>query len=153
MKTFLFLLSIPFLIAFDIQANSCKQSSNSFKNLEYIDNYDGDTITFNIPCVHPLLGSFIKVRLSGIDTAEIRGSRPCEKKVAHYTKNLVASLLTSAHEIKLTNFQRGKYFRIVGDIFFDEKNLSELLLEKNLAITYNGRTKTNYDWCSLKLFQ
>ena len=141
-----------FLLNSNIQARSCQQSEEIFQQLEYLNNYDGDTITFNIPCVHPLLGSFMKVRLNGIDTAEIRGSRPCEKKIALYTKDFVASLLAPAHEIELTNFKRGKYFRIVGDVIFDGQNLSKVLLENHLAIPYDGGTKADYDWCSLKIF-
>ena len=151
MKKMFFLCAFSFLINLNAQAKSCQQSEESFQHLEYLDNYDGDTITFNIPCVHPLIGSFMKIRLNGVDTAEIRGSRPCEKKIALYTKDFVTSLLTPAHEIELTNFKRGKYFRIVGDIIFDGRNLSEVLLENHLAIPYDGGTKADYDWCSLKL--
>jgi len=123
------------------------------KNVEYVDNYDGDTITVNIPKLHPLLGRGIKIRIKGIDTAEIKGSRPCEKKIALYTKKFVKNLLTKARKIEIRNPSRGKYFRILADLWFDQVNLKEILLEENLAIPYNGKKKSDYNWCHYKLIK
>ncbi len=41
---------------------------------------------------------------------------------------------------------RGKYFRIVGRLIADGVDISELLLQEGLAVTYDGDTKTK-DWC------
>ena len=131
---------------------SCLHKNGNLSCLEYINNYDGDTITFNIPGLHPLIGSSIKVRLNGIDTAEIKGSRPCEKKIAILTKNFVRSILEEAKVIELKEPKRGKYFRIIGDILVDSVNIGNLLLEKKLAIPYDGGHKADYDWCQVKGF-
>jgi endonuclease YncB( thermonuclease family) len=34
--------------------------------------------------------------------------------------------------------QRGKYFRIVADVFVDGESLSELLLKEEIVKEYNG---------------
>ncbi|MEE8448005.1 MAG: hypothetical protein V3S39_00085 [Thermodesulfobacteriota bacterium] len=44
-----------------------------FTDVQFIRCYDGDTCTFDIPYVHPLLGKRIAVRFRGIDTPEIKG--------------------------------------------------------------------------------
>jgi len=42
---------------------------------------------------------------------------------------------------------RGKYFRIVGRLIADGVDISELLIQKNLAVLYDGGTKVK-DWCA-----
>lgn len=130
-----------------LYATECEHTEKSFRCLQYLGNYDGDTITFHIPNVHPLLGDAVKIRINGIDTPEIRGSRPCEKELAIYTRDFVASLLNEARSIELKDVKRGKYFRIIGELWFDGTNLKSILLRKKLAIPYDGRKKTSYDWC------
>ncbi len=41
---------------------------------------------------------------------------------------------------------RGKYFRIVGRLIADDVDISDLLIQRQLAVPYDGGTKTN-DWC------
>ncbi len=41
---------------------------------------------------------------------------------------------------------RGKYFRIVGSLIADGVDVSELLIERQLAVLYDGGTKAK-DWC------
>jgi endonuclease YncB( thermonuclease family) len=42
--------------------------------------------------------------------------------------------------------QRGKYFRIVADVYADNQSLADELIKNNLAVRYNGGTKVK-DWC------
>ena len=41
---------------------------------------------------------------------------------------------------------RGKYFRIVGRLIADGQDISDLLIERQLAVLYGGGTKLK-DWC------
>ncbi len=41
---------------------------------------------------------------------------------------------------------RGKYFRIVGRLIADDVDISDLLIQRHLAVLYDGGTKTK-DWC------
>jgi endonuclease YncB( thermonuclease family) len=118
--------------------------------VKFIKNYDGDTLTVNIPGVHPLLGKKIRIRVNGIDTPEIRGRSACEKKKARLAKKLAYSLLSKAKRIDLLNVKRGKYFRIVADVFIDQKkNLAQVLLKNKLAYRYNGKRKPKVNWCKI----
>lgn len=117
-----------------------------FSGVVYHRCYDGDTCTFTIPDVHPLLGARINVQLAGIDTPEIRGRCKQEKDLALHVRDLVRDKLAHAHHIELQNVQRGKYFRLVAHVIVDGEDLSAWLLEQNLAIPYDGGTKTN-PWC------
>ena len=41
---------------------------------------------------------------------------------------------------------RGKYIRIVGRLIADGVDISDLLIERQLAVLYDGGTKVK-DWC------
>ena len=125
----------------------CQHTKTSFRCVEYIKNYDGDTITFNIPGLHPLIGDEIPVRVRAIDTPEIRGRSDCEKNIAKEARFFVASKLKLAKNIELRNAERGKYFRIVADVVVDGTSIRDQLIKFNLGRSYNGKTKTNKRWC------
>jgi len=132
--------------------NSFSKKIPSFEEklegVKYVKNYDGDTVTVNIPKLHPLIGEKINIRIKDIDTAEIKASKPCEKAIAIHTREVVKNLLQQAKKIELRNPSRGKYFRIVADLWFDGANLKDILLAEKLAIPYDGKKKPDYDWCS-----
>lgn len=117
-----------------------------FKNVEYIKNYDGDTISVNIKGVHPLLGKDIDIRVNGIDTPEMRGGCAESKALAKTAQMLVQQILTNARRIDLRNCYRPKYFRIGADVYADGVNIADILIDNNLAVPYDGGTKT-HTWC------
>jgi len=127
----------------------CAHTTTQFNCVKYKKNYDGDTITVDIPDVHPLLGKDVSIRVRDIDTAERRGKAPCEQEKAVMAKKEVQLILENAHLITLKNFSRGKYFRIVADVYADNKNVKDILIEKRLAVYYDGGTKDVVDWCKL----
>ncbi len=55
-------------------------------------------------------------------------------------------MLGNASHITLRNVMRGKYFRLVAQIEADGVNVSQRLLERGLAVPYDGGTKT-HKWC------
>ena len=113
-------------------------STSNFSGVEYVWNYDGDTMTVNIPGVYPLFGNEIGIRVRGIDTLEIRVKYPFEKQKVKETKTLIEGILNRATEITLHDIEREKYFRIVASVIVDGQNLSDLLLAKKLAVPYDG---------------
>ena len=126
---------------------SCRHSNTIFRCVEYISNYDGDTITFNISNIHSLFGKNIRVRVQGIDTPELKGKTSCEKAKARKTQKFVQNALKKAKNIELHNVKRGKYFRIVADVIVDGKSIARELLEQKLAIAYGGEKKRKVNWC------
>lgn len=141
------ILFFSLLPLFAYSEDSCIHDAQNFRCVKYIKNYDADTVTFDVPNVHPLLGKKINVRVSGVDTPEIRTKDACEKEKARNAKRLVANLLKHAKRIDLINVQRGKYFRVVADVVIDGKSLSYYLLKNGLAYSYNGGTKKHINWC------
>jgi micrococcal nuclease len=122
------------------------KSFGDYNNAIYIRNYDGDTITFNLPELHPIIGEKISIRVNGIDTPEIRGKCEKEKYDAKQAKEMVADILKDAEQIVLRNMERGKYFRIAADVIADGENLGDVLVEAGVAIKYDGGKK-NKNWC------
>ena len=127
----------------------CRHSPSTFSCVDFVGNYDGDTITVNIPKVHYFFGHEVSVRVRGVNTGELRSVGPCQTELgilaAQYTKNL----LSRASEIHLVNASRGKYFRVVADVIFDGKSLANELIDKKLGVSYDQRDHTPVDWCAL----
>ena len=132
-----------------LAAANCKHSRTRLNCVEFVDNYDGDSITFNVSKVHPLIGDHVKIRIFGVNTAEMRSSDACERDVAYRAQALVEKELTKAKRIDLVDVGRGKYFRVLAEVIFDKKSLSQMLLQRRLAVRYDGGTKPIVDWCSI----
>ena len=108
--------------------------------------YDGDTFRVDIDSLPPIVGKNIPIRLNGIDTPEIQGKCQQEKDLALEARDFVRNKLANAKEIKLTKLQRGKYFRVVADVYFDGVSLEQELLDNELAYKYTGGKKSS--WCN-----
>ena len=145
-KVFQFILVALFLFFLTPTPSYPEQSFGNYEGAVYIRNYDGDTITFNLPKLHPIIGKKIRVRINGIDTPEIRGKCDKEKYNAEQAKGMVEEFLKDAERIDLKNMGRGKYFRIVADVYADGENLAEALIDAGMAVKYDGGKK-NSRWC------
>lgn len=128
-------------------SSTCQHDDSTFRCVEVLKNYDGDTLTVNIPGVPALIGKKISVRVAGIDTPEVRTKNKCEKEAGRIARNLVSATLKNAKKVELHNVQRDKYFRILADVIVDGRSLADVLLKNNLAYAYDGGTKTSPDWC------
>ena len=119
-------------------------SLNTFKRIELISVYDGDTFKVNLPCKEKLFCQNILVRVKGIDTPEINTKNSKEKQKALEAKTFTEQILSDG-KIILRNCTRDKYFRLLCDVFIkkgkEEINLAEELLSCGLAIQYDGKTK------------
>ena len=108
--------------------------------------YDGDTFRVDIDSLSPIVGKNIPIRLNGVDTPEMQGKCQYEKDLAIKARDFVRNKLANAKEIKLTNLQRGKYFRVVANVLLDGVSLEQDLLENELAYKYTGGKKSS--WCN-----
>jgi len=139
------LLSLLFL---QVNASDqCSHTNTTFACVKYIKNYDADTITFNIPDTHPILGQKISIRVKGVDAPEMRTKNQCEKDKAKNAKKLVENLLKKGKRIDLINIERGKYFRVVANVIIDGQDLTDYLLKNGLAYSYDGGKKQQVNWC------
>ena len=130
------------------ESSSCAHTDRVLRCVQYVRNYDGDTVTFNVPDLHPLIGRQIRVRVEGADTPEIRGKTQCEKQKAKEARDAVQAMFEKAKSIELRDVKRGKYFRILADIVVDGKSLKDELIRLGLAHPYNNKGKNKpVDWC------
>jgi len=145
---FLFALVIlPIAIISDKRAKkSCtkrkkKKHHHNDVKCYFVRNYDGDTITVNIPEWPDIVGKNISVRICGIDTPEIKGTSGETKEKALAAKQVVFDICSNAKKIELRNVQKDKYFRLLADVYVDGKSIGKTLLNKGLAKPYFGKTK------------
>ncbi len=134
-------------ISFVVSTLASPALATDFNNVTYHRCYDGDTCTFTIPGVHPLFGEKISVRITGIDTPEIKGKCLKETALAMQARNLVRRMLGQARRIDLLDAERGKYFRIVAKVLADGKDVGQTLINHGLAVRYEGETKIK-EWCA-----
>ena len=145
-KTHQFALMALILFLLTATSSHSEQRFGDYEGAIYVRNYDGDTITFDLPNLHPIIGNKIAIRVNGIDTPEIRGKCDKEKYDAKQAKGMVEEFLKDAERIDLKNMGRGKYFRIVADVYADGENLAEALVDSGMAVKYDGGKK-NAHWC------
>jgi endonuclease YncB( thermonuclease family) len=136
------ILLITLLLSFNLQA--APQYGTVIVS-KVINVYDGDTFRVNIDSLPPIVGKNIAIRVKGVDTPEIRGKCQYEKSLALKARDFVRVKLSNAKEIKLTNLQRGKYFRVVASVLVDGVSLGQELLDNKLAYEYSGGKKLS--WC------
>ena len=103
--------------------------------------YDGDTFRANIAGWPDIIGKRVMIRINGIDAPELRGKCVQEKKWALRAKQFVVSKLRHAKIIVLKNMHRGKYFRIIADVYVDGFNLGKEMIRRGLAVEYHGGRK------------
>ena len=144
-KTFTVILLL--ISAFCVEAGSLKDKIYGNVVVSDITSvYDADTFRVNIKGFPEIIGHRVPIRVNNIDSPEIKGSCPQEKKLAREAKQFTVGMLRSGRVVELRNMKRGKYFRIVADVFVDGQSLGEHLVVKGLAVRYDGGKKTK-DWC------
>jgi endonuclease YncB( thermonuclease family) len=107
--------------------------------------YDADTFRANIAGWPDIVGHHVSIRVNGVDAPEIRGKCESEKIGARIAKKVTVELLRNAKVIELRNIKRGKYFRIIADVYVDGQSLADILIKKKLAVPYEGGKRQS--WC------
>ena len=107
--------------------------------------YDGDTLRVNIDSFPDIVGKNIRIRIKGIDAPEIKGKCQKEIDLAIMARDYLRNAINKSNLIELRNIERGKYFRIVGELYIDGENISNNLIKRRLAYHYNGGKKRS--WC------
>jgi len=107
--------------------------------------YDGDTITIasKMPYENSPIFRF-SVRLLGIDTPEIKTKSKAEKELAILARDALSSKIMGKIII-LKNVSLEKYGRLLADVYLDDLNLNQWLIENKYAVAYDGGTKERPD--------
>lgn len=105
--------------------------------------YDGDTITI-IGYVKNNSKLFkFSVRLNNIDCPEIKSKNSADEteyEIAVKAKNYVQDLILN-EIVDLKDVNLDKYGRLLANVYFNNQNISDLLLLNKLAVQYSGKTK------------
>ena len=103
---------------------------------------DGDTIDVVIDLGFSILHK-CRVRLLGIDTPESRTRDLDEKARGKLAKDFLSFCLASSdeHVIKTSVDGKGKFGRVLGEIYCDGKNINQLMIDKHHAVEYRGQSK------------
>lgn len=107
--------------------------------------YDADTFRVTIKGWPNIIGERMSVRVMGVDAPEIRGKCESEKQAARRAKQFTVDALRSAKKVELRDIQRGKYFRILANVYVDGENLAQALIQANHGRAYKGGTRDG--WC------
>ncbi|MDX8376752.1 MAG: thermonuclease family protein [Mariprofundales bacterium] len=144
-EVILVVISILLIIFFSIDAVA--DSKKHFGDLtvdKVISVYDGDTFRVNIKNLHPLLGDNISVRIAGMDTPEMKDKRHLVRELAKKAQMMLEERLNAGTHIELRNVKRGKYFRIIADVYIDDINIGNELIHLGLAKAYYGGKKQEW---------
>lgn len=142
LRTSLFLV----LMGFALFAHAGKQTYGDVKVSRVTTIYDGDTFTATIDSWPGIAGKNIGIRISGIDTPEMRGKCKREIELARKAKQKTVSMIRAAKIIELKRMRRDKYFRIDADVLADGKSIAQALINAGLALPYTGSKKAS--WCN-----
>lgn len=113
--------------------------------------YDGDTITIGFK----INGGYWQspLRIYGIDAPELNPNKEgrtiesinLEKAAAIKARDRVAELTIGKLIIVETHKQPDKFGRLLGAVYVDDQNLSEILVKEQLVVRYYGKKKENFD--------
>ena len=108
---------------------------------------DGDTFRARVS-LWPDLTMETSIRIAGIDTPELRGKCPQEKKLATEAREALTALL-KGHTVFLSHVEPDKYGgRFVGVVHTaDGVDVARELLKRGLAATYSG-AGSKHNWCA-----
>jgi len=103
--------------------------------------YDGDTFTLaaKLPNTDGPVYRFT-VRLNGIDTPEIKGKTATEKELAKRARDALSSLILNKIII-LKNVETEKYGRLLAEVYLDDININNYMVDNKYAVKYDGGTK------------
>jgi endonuclease YncB( thermonuclease family) len=103
--------------------------------------HDGDTLKVEMYGMPAIFGKGIGVRLSGIDTPELKDKDPVVKAWALAAKARLEYYVKDARRVTLVDEKRDKYFRINARLLVDGRDVGELLIKEKYAKPYNGGKK------------
>lgn len=113
--------------------------------------YDGDTLFVNIAGVHPVFGKRIGVRISNVDTPEMRSkckaeaAQDRERAMAADARQVLINMIQPNSTVVLSKVKRDKFFRINAVVIVDGVSVADVLHRTGLAVPYDGGRKVS--WC------
>ena len=103
---------------------------------------DGDTVDIDIDLGFGVWLRKQRIRMYGIDTPESRTRDLEEKKYGLAAKEFLQKW-TGAGELTIKTHKdaKGKFGRILGELWTFDTNINEKMIERNHAVRYHGQSK------------
>ena len=103
---------------------------------------DGDTVDVDIDLGFGVCLRKQRIRLYGIDTPESRTSDPIEKVYGNAAKDFLVKW-TGAGELRIKTHKdaKGKFGRILGELWTFDTNINQTLVDNHHAVRYHGQSK------------
>ena len=103
---------------------------------------DGDTVDVDIDLGFGVWLRDQRIRLYGIDTPESRTSDPSEKLYGKAATEFLKKWLDGGDvTIKTHKDERGKFGRILGELWVFDTNVNRKMIEEHHAVEYHGQSK------------
>lgn len=104
--------------------------------------YDDDTIKVVFP-FHETLYKW-NCRLSCVDTPELRTKNELEKKFGYEVRDkLREKILNKVINVKCGEFD--KYGRLLTELYIEDENINQWLIDNEYAFEYDGGTKKSWE--------
>lgn len=126
-----------------LTTSNLQSKESEYKVLRIV---DGDTFVISAPFLPKEIKQTMYLRLSNIDTPNVKRWANCDKEaeLGEKAKLFVEQvIMNNKYTIKLVGVD--KYNRLLGQIFINKKDLSDLLIKNNFARPYYGGKKQS--WC------
>ena len=142
-----------FLFLFSVKVSAYPLTEIKLLSEDITSIYDGDTLTVQIPHIPDVFGKDLSIRISGIDTPEMKSTcttkeeRERERLLATKARDVVLNMVASGDRVTLKGLDRDKYFRLIAEVYIDGRSIGEELISLGLAVPYSGGTKIG--WCGL----
>lgn len=128
-----------------ISWKTCKPFIPQVTTGKVIKVYDGDTITIATKLSYDKETVYrFPVRLTGIDSAEIKGKTEVEKQMAILARDALASKVLGKM-VQLKNVGTEKYGRLLANVYLDDLHINQWMLDNKFAVPYDGGTKQRPD--------
>jgi endonuclease YncB( thermonuclease family) len=115
--------------------------------------YDGDTFYITLNGLPPVFGDGLPIRLLNIDTPELRSRcktpelKDEEKRLGRISRDYLIDQLQQATAIQITHLERGSFFRVVADVYVDNRWLNERMVAAGHAVGVYDNSSA--DWCQI----
>lgn len=107
---------------------------------------DGATCIMTLPGVQPIFGNQVPVHLADVEAPRLHGQCAREASLAREARELIAKKLEQSRSIELYNTSRPDSFKLVGRLVVDGADLSQLLLDRGLALPADA-SADHHPWC------
>lgn len=111
-------------------------------NVEVTRVVDGDTVDVDIDLGFGMVYKKQRVRMMGIDTPESRTRNLEEKYYGKLSKAHLQKILSEGN-IQLLSHDKGKFGRILGELFIGESvySINQQMIDEHHAVPYFGQSK------------